>query len=195
MSQLTVDPIRLELGFDLVRLAKQDLGGTLVERIGRLREEILLRIGIKLPPIRLLDNFDIEGNQCALFIKGIKISRVSIDRPTNSAIPTSDASNPAKLIVEHLWEIFMMNASDLVDYDQINSLLGQTAVTYPALIAEFDRLFPRKSSLLKMMKSLLRTGGSIRNLPMILETLIEAGNDLTSSEIINLIQVRMGIRA
>jgi len=189
---MTPEPILLELGFDLVPLAKQDLGGTLVERIARLREEIARKIGIMLPLIRIRDNFEIEGGQFIVFIKGMKVSKFQIDLVTDSSNPARDSTQS---VIRYLRELILKYASDLMDYDQINILLEQNSVTYPALIAEFDRMFYRKSSLLKILKNLLRAGGSISNLPMILETVIEAENKLTSGEIVNLIQARMAIRA
>lgn len=152
MSQLTVDPIRLELGFDLVPLAKQNLGGTLVERIGRLREEILLRLGIKLPPIRICDNFEIEGNQFAIFIKGIKISEITIDSSDQPLFPASQFEIATKLIIRHLRELFLKYPVESMDYEQLN-LLGQHGATYPNLIVEFNGKLLQKLSLLRILKN------------------------------------------
>lgn len=189
-SPLTVDPIKLELGFDLVPLVRPDLGGTLVERIGHLREEIRINIGIVLPPIRLCDSFEIEGNQCAIFIKGVKISQVSIDCVTNSLRLTSEVSNITRIIIHHLRETFLEHASELMDYDQINLLLEQNSVTFPHLISEWNRIFPNKSSLLRTLKYLLKEGLSIRKLPIILELLIEDGRERPADETMHLIRSR-----
>jgi len=191
MNQLTVDPIRLELGFDLVPLAKQNLGGTLVERIGRLREEILLKIGILIPPIRLRDNFVIQGHEFVVFIKGIKASQSGMDRATNSTISTAGVPDESKFIIEHLRELFLTHAPELMDFEQMNYLLEQHAIEYPHLFLEFNRIFSERSSLLSILRILLREKQSIRNFPAILETLLEIGPKKPVEKMVDLVRTRL----
>lgn len=54
---LLVDPMELEIGVGLIRLADPNRGGDLLERIHRIRQNVAAEIGIVLPKVRVRDNF------------------------------------------------------------------------------------------------------------------------------------------
>jgi len=56
-GHLRVDPMELELGIDLVRLADPARGGDLLDRIHKLRKEVAAEIGIIMPRVRIRDSF------------------------------------------------------------------------------------------------------------------------------------------
>ena len=62
-SQLAVAPMELELGVGLIRLADPKRGGDLLDRIGRVRQNLAAELGIVLPKIRIRDNLRLEPNQ------------------------------------------------------------------------------------------------------------------------------------
>ncbi len=54
---LLVDPMEVEIGVGLIRLADPNRGGDLLERIHRIRQNVAAEIGIVLPKVRVRDNF------------------------------------------------------------------------------------------------------------------------------------------
>jgi flagellar biosynthesis protein FlhA len=59
---LSVDPIEIELGVALLRLADQNRGGDLLRRIADLRNQVAAELGIVLPKVRIRDNLQLEEN-------------------------------------------------------------------------------------------------------------------------------------
>ncbi|MGA2031533.1 MAG: flagellar biosynthesis protein FlhA [Thermoguttaceae bacterium] len=60
---LAVDPMELEIGVGLIRLADPRRGGDLLDRIQRVRQNVAADIGIILPKVRIRDNMRLEQNQ------------------------------------------------------------------------------------------------------------------------------------
>ena len=56
LDYLTIDPMELELGVGLIRLADPNRGGDLLPRITSVRQQVASEIGIVLPKIRIRDN-------------------------------------------------------------------------------------------------------------------------------------------
>ena len=70
---LSVDPIRVELGYALVRLVEAD-GGDLMERIASLRREVATAKGLLVPPIRIRDNMRLGAHRYAILLRGAKVA-------------------------------------------------------------------------------------------------------------------------
>jgi len=60
---LAVDPMEIELGVGLIRLADPKRGGDLLERIQRIRQKLAAEIGIILPKVRVRDNIRLPEYQ------------------------------------------------------------------------------------------------------------------------------------
>lgn len=71
---LLVDPMELEIGVGLIRLADPKRGGDLLERIHRIRKNIAADIGIILPKIRIRDNFQLDQYQYRIKIAGAPVA-------------------------------------------------------------------------------------------------------------------------
>ena len=74
MEHLGVTTIELELGSNLVALALPDEGGDLAERVGNLRKQIALELGIILPSVRIRDNLQLRANHYQIKIKGATVA-------------------------------------------------------------------------------------------------------------------------
>ncbi len=70
-----LDPLSLELGFAIIPLLDETKGGDLKERIGRIRSELGLDLGLVVPPIRMLDNIALEPNEYSFKIRGVEVDR------------------------------------------------------------------------------------------------------------------------
>lgn len=73
-DNLLVDPMELELGFGLIRLADKNSGGDLLERVTRIRHKIAQELGIILPKVRIRDNIRLEQRQYQIKINDIPIA-------------------------------------------------------------------------------------------------------------------------
>ncbi len=71
---LNVDTMELELGYALVRLADASQGGDLLDRIGMMRRQIAVELGLIVPPIRIHDNMQMQSNTYQIKLRGNTIA-------------------------------------------------------------------------------------------------------------------------
>ena len=69
-SLLSVDPMELEVGYQLVQLIDTTKGGDLLERISLIRRQIAIEFGVVVPPIRIRDNMQIEPTAYIVKLRG-----------------------------------------------------------------------------------------------------------------------------
>ncbi len=60
---LTVDPLKIELGYGLISLADTRQGGDLLNRIQIIRQQIASKMGFIVPVIRIVDNMRLRPNE------------------------------------------------------------------------------------------------------------------------------------
>lgn len=75
-SLLKVDPISLEIGYNLIPLVEGD--SSLVERIRSLRKQIAMEMGYIVPSIHIKDNLMLKPSQYSILIKGVEIASAEI---------------------------------------------------------------------------------------------------------------------
>ncbi|PID30773.1 MAG: flagellar biosynthesis protein FlhA [Candidatus Cloacimonadota bacterium] len=68
---LKVDPLELEIGYDLISIADSSAGGDLIDRITMIRKQYASELGIIIPPIRIRDNIQLGPNEYLIKIRGI----------------------------------------------------------------------------------------------------------------------------
>src|SRR5690606_28538240 len=73
-DSLKVDDLKLELGYGLLQLVKDNGTGTdrLTEQIKALRRQLATELGFVMPPVRILDNMQLEPNQYSIKIKEVE---------------------------------------------------------------------------------------------------------------------------
>jgi len=72
-DSLKIDELKLELGYGLLSLVKEDDSGTdrLTEQIKALRRQLAAELGFIMPPVRILDNMQLEPNEYKVKIKEV----------------------------------------------------------------------------------------------------------------------------
>ncbi|RYE09888.1 MAG: flagellar biosynthesis protein FlhA [Hyphomicrobiales bacterium] len=72
-DSLKIDELKLELGYGLLSLVKEDETGTdrLTEQIKALRRQLATELGFVMPPVRILDNMQLEPNDYMVKIKEV----------------------------------------------------------------------------------------------------------------------------
>ncbi len=70
---IQVDPIEIELGYELIVLADVNRGGDLLERVKKSRRQIALELGFVMPQVRITDNMQLKGNEYQIKIHGASV--------------------------------------------------------------------------------------------------------------------------
>jgi flagellar biosynthesis protein FlhA len=91
---LQVDPLTIEVGYDLVEMAGSDQAGGLLERIRALRRQVALELGIVVPPVRVRDNLRLKSNEYQIMLRGAQIGKSRIPRGGVLAIDPGDVLQP-----------------------------------------------------------------------------------------------------
>ena len=76
-DSLKIDELKLELGYGLLSLVKEDETGSdrLTEQIKALRRQLATELGFVMPPVRILDNMQLEPNDYAVKIKEVEAGK------------------------------------------------------------------------------------------------------------------------
>ncbi|WP_379954599.1 flagellar biosynthesis protein FlhA [Dongia sedimenti] len=74
-SALTIDAIRLELGYGLLGLINTERGHRLTDQIKALRRQLATEMGFILPAVRIQDNLQINANSYIVRVKEIEAGR------------------------------------------------------------------------------------------------------------------------
>lgn len=72
---LKVDPLGLEVGYNLIRYVDANQGGDFLNRIKSIRRQIALDLGVVVPPIHITDNLQLEPRAYSILLKGVEIAR------------------------------------------------------------------------------------------------------------------------
>jgi flagellar biosynthesis protein FlhA len=78
LGLLQIDPIALEIGYNLIPLVDTEQGGDLLERVTMIRRQSAIELGLIFPPIRIRDNMRLEPNTYSCKIKGIEVGTGTI---------------------------------------------------------------------------------------------------------------------
>ncbi|MEO1498023.1 MAG: flagellar biosynthesis protein FlhA [Planctomycetota bacterium] len=78
-DRLAVDPMEIELGVGLIRLADPNRGGDLLDRVQKVRGNVAGEIGLVMPKVRIRDNMRLEQNDYRIKIADMPIADGTID--------------------------------------------------------------------------------------------------------------------
>ncbi|WP_146429322.1 flagellar biosynthesis protein FlhA [Blastopirellula retiformator] len=95
---LSIDPMEMELGVGLVRLAAPDRGGDLLHRVTGVRQNVATEVGIILPKVRIRDNMRLSENQYRIKITNNTVAENTIypDRLLAISGPNSQGNLPGE---------------------------------------------------------------------------------------------------
>lgn len=75
---LAVDPIEIEVGYGLARLADARTGGDLPERITATRRQIAMELGFVMPTVRVRDSIHLDTNDYLIKVRGEEIGKANL---------------------------------------------------------------------------------------------------------------------
>ncbi|AYE36158.1 flagellar biosynthesis protein FlhA [Borrelia turcica IST7] len=73
-----LDPLSLEIGYNLVPIVDDTKTSELLDRIVKIRREIALEFGIVVPKIRIVDNMRLKSNEYSFKLRGVEIGHGEI---------------------------------------------------------------------------------------------------------------------
>jgi len=71
---LAVEPLEVEVGYALVPLVDESQKGDLLQRIGLMRKQLALEMGIIVPPARIRDNIQLPATEYAIKLRGVRVA-------------------------------------------------------------------------------------------------------------------------
>lgn len=154
---LAVDPLEIELGLGLIKLADRQRGGELLQQIQHVRQETASRIGIVIPKVRIRDNMRLRANQFR-----IKLAETIVAEGT-----ATSADSVASL----LSDCVRRHADELLTRDATQFLVERLKKSHPVVVSD---LIPDKLNLAQVqqvLQLLLREQVPIRQLAQIFEAL------------------------
>ncbi len=198
-DSLKIDELKLELGYGLLSLVKEDDTGTdrLTEQIKALRRQLATELGFIMPPVRILDNMQLEPNEYRIKIKeveaghgqifanqlmvmdpmgrDINLPGTWIDQALRDEAEVRGYSiiDPSTVISTHLTETLKANVADLLSYANVQSLLSGLSKEQQKLVEDIVPGQISVSGIQRVLQTLLGERISIRDLPTILEGIAE----------------------
>ena len=97
---LKVDPLAIEVGLGLVKLADGGQNSPLLRRIAAIRRQMAGDLGYMVPPVRVTDNLQLKPNEYVVLLKGAEIAR--FEMPTNRELAIHAGSSTAPVPLEGL---------------------------------------------------------------------------------------------
>ncbi|MGY1854887.1 flagellar biosynthesis protein FlhA [Modestobacter sp. SYSU DS0290] len=85
-DRMRVDPLELEVAFDLVELVDTARGGDLLDRVKALRRKVAMETGLVIPLVRTRDNLDLPASQYVIWLNGVPAAKGSSPAGTVLAI-------------------------------------------------------------------------------------------------------------
>ena len=85
-EKMRVDPLELEVAFDLVDLVDTARGGDLLDRVKALRRKVAMETGLVIPLVRTRDNLDLPASTYVIWLNGVPAARGSSPAGTVLAI-------------------------------------------------------------------------------------------------------------
>ena len=85
---LSTDPLEIEIGVGLVRLADPKRGGNLLDRIQQVRQNVATEIGIVMPKVRIRDNLRLDQTEYRIKIADIPVAEAALEPAMLLAIDT-----------------------------------------------------------------------------------------------------------
>jgi flagellar biosynthesis protein FlhA len=74
-AEMRVEPLELEIAYDLIDLVDPARGGDLLDRVRALRRKLALELGIVIPLVRTRDNLDLPAHTYAIRVHGVELGR------------------------------------------------------------------------------------------------------------------------
>jgi flagellar biosynthesis protein FlhA len=96
LNMVVIDPMELEIGYNLIPLIDNDASDNLLKRITGIRRQIMAELGLILPVVRIRDNLRLQPTQYRIKIRGQEVAKGELMLDHQLAIPGSEADETMK---------------------------------------------------------------------------------------------------
>jgi flagellar biosynthesis protein FlhA len=205
---LQVDPLEVEIGLGLIRLADPLKGGDLMDRITGIRRQVASEIGLLLPKVRVRDNLKLANDEYQIKIANNRIDNgqlaidhllvvdderaeslpgkrrlepgsqrpvrwISLDQRERAEKLGLSPLEPTEVLANHLRQVVLQHADELLTRDATQHLLDQLRRTSPVVVDELLPEILSTGQVQAVLQILLREGLPVRPLGVILEALAD----------------------
>lgn len=91
---LQVEPLEIEVGYALVPLVDEAQKGDLLQRIGLMRKQLAVELGIIVPPARIRDNIQLPATEYCIKLRGVRVASGEVLPRYLLALDTTGAAVP-----------------------------------------------------------------------------------------------------
>ncbi len=74
-NDMRVEPLELEIAYDLIDLVDTNKGGDLLDRVKSLRRKLALELGVVIPLVRTRDNLELPASTYSIHVHGVEVGR------------------------------------------------------------------------------------------------------------------------
>jgi len=132
---IQVDPLEVEIGYNLIPLVDPEQGGTLLDRITNIRRRSALDMGLIVPPIRIRDNMELEPEMYSILIKGVEVAMGVLQVGKLMAMDSGDIREKIEGL-EFIEPVFNLSAIWIdPDNRDLAESRGYTVVDCPTIVA------------------------------------------------------------
>jgi flagellar biosynthesis protein FlhA len=71
---MRVDPLGLELGYQLIHLVDSKPGADFLSRVKSIRRQLALELGVVVPPVHITDNLQLRPREYRILLKGVPVA-------------------------------------------------------------------------------------------------------------------------
>ncbi|MBX3228821.1 MAG: flagellar biosynthesis protein FlhA [Labilithrix sp.] len=93
-STLTIHPLAIEVGYELVGIVDGARGGTLLDRVAKLRKEVAKELGIVVPPVNVTDDLSLPAGAYRILVFGTEVAMGECAPGRVMAIDATGSSPP-----------------------------------------------------------------------------------------------------
>jgi flagellar biosynthesis protein FlhA len=131
-NEMKVEPLELEISYDLVDLVDATRGGDLLDRVRALRRKLALELGMVIPLVRTRDNLDLPPHTYAIRVHGVEMGRGEAPPGTVLAIAEDLTNLPGTPTTE---PVFGLAARWVpIELRQQAELMGATVVDRSSVV-------------------------------------------------------------
>lgn len=71
---IRVDPLGVELGYQLIYLVDNQSGGNFLSRVKSIRRQLAMDLGVIVPPVHITDNLQLKPREYRILLKGVPVA-------------------------------------------------------------------------------------------------------------------------